>query len=90
MSRMTEWREPEPTGGILDGFTKMEIQTTGHTKERIKQRSKKMVLGKTTWEGTWKMTGGTGKFKNIKGSGTYRGKATAEGSSTEWEGEVEY
>ena len=44
----------------------------------------------TTWEGTWKSLGGTGKFKNIKGGGTYRGKATAEGASTEWEGEVEY
>jgi hypothetical protein len=44
----------------------------------------------TTWEGTYKVTGGTGKFKNIKGSGTYRGKATAEGASTDWEGETEY
>ena len=44
----------------------------------------------TTWEVTWKSIGGTGKFKNIKGSGTYRGKATAEGASTEWEGETEY
>jgi hypothetical protein len=44
----------------------------------------------TTWEGKWKDHGGTGKFKNIKGSGTARGKATAEGASTEWEGEVEY
>ena len=44
----------------------------------------------TTWEGTWKNHGGTGKFKNIKGSGTARGKATAEGASTDWEGEVEY
>jgi hypothetical protein len=44
----------------------------------------------TTWEGTFKVIGGTGKFKNIKGSGTYRGKATAEGASTEFEGEVEY
>jgi hypothetical protein len=43
-----------------------------------------------TWEGTFKLTGGTGKFKNIKGGGTYRGKATAEGASTEFEGEVEY
>jgi hypothetical protein len=43
-----------------------------------------------TWEGTWKALGGTGKFKNIKGGGTYRGKATAEGASNEWEGEVEY
>ena len=44
----------------------------------------------TTWEGTWKVTGGTGKFKNIKGGGTYRGKVTAEGAFTEFEGEVEY
>ena len=44
----------------------------------------------TTWEGTYKVTGGTGKFKNIKGDGTYRGKATAEGASTEFEAEVEY
>src|SRR5215469_8502220 len=44
----------------------------------------------TTWEGTYQMIGGTGKFKNIKGSGTYRGKATAQGALTEWEGEVEY
>jgi hypothetical protein len=43
-----------------------------------------------TWEGTYKLTGGTGKFNNIKGGGTYRGKATADGASTEFEGEVEY
>src|SRR6516165_7533794 len=45
MIRVTQWREPEPTGGIIDGFTKMETQSTGHTKGRIKQRTKKMVLG---------------------------------------------
>jgi hypothetical protein len=44
----------------------------------------------TTWEGTYKVIGGTGKFKNIKGSGTFRGKATAEGSLDEFEGEEEY
>ena len=43
-----------------------------------------------TWEGTWKSNGGTGKFKNIKGGGTYRGKATAQEAFTEFEGEVEY
>ena len=43
-----------------------------------------------TSEGTWKVIGGTGKFKNIKGGGTYRGKATAQEAFTEWEGEVEY
>jgi hypothetical protein len=44
----------------------------------------------TTFEGTWKWTSGTGKFKNIKGSGTYKGKATPEGVISNWEGEVEY
>jgi hypothetical protein len=44
----------------------------------------------STWEGTYKIIGGTGKCKNIKGSGTYRGKATAEGASEEFEGEAEY
>jgi hypothetical protein len=44
----------------------------------------------TTWEGTWKSSGGTGKFKNIKGGGTYRGKATAEGASSDFEGVAEY
>ena len=44
----------------------------------------------TTWENTWKVTGGTGKFKNIKGSGTSRGKATAQEVTEEWEGEDEY
>src|SRR6516165_8403974 len=48
---MTKWREPDPTGGIMCGITKMEIQTTGHTKERLKQRSKKMVLGKRRGRG---------------------------------------
>jgi hypothetical protein len=44
----------------------------------------------TTWEGTWKSLGGTGKWKNVKGSGTFRGKATPQESVTEWEGETEY
>ena len=43
-----------------------------------------------TFEGTWKFNGGTGKFKNVKGGGTYRGKATPEGASSEFEGEAEY
>jgi hypothetical protein len=43
-----------------------------------------------TWEGTYQTNGGTGKFKNIKGAGTYRGKATAQEAFSEWEGEAEY
>jgi hypothetical protein len=51
---------------------------------------KKDGSSETTWEGIWKVTGGTGKFKNVKGEGTYRGKATAQEALTEWEGDVEY
>jgi hypothetical protein len=44
----------------------------------------------TTFEGKFEWIGGTGKYKNIKGGGTYKGRATAEGASFEWEMEVEY
>jgi hypothetical protein len=56
----------------------------------IKRTVKEDASWEAMWEGTSKVTGGTGKFKNIKGGGTYRGKATAEGASTEFELEVEY
>ena len=36
--------------------------------------------GSGTFSGTWKWTGGTGKFKGMKGSGTYKGTAAADGS----------
>lgn len=35
----------------------------------------------STWEGTYEYTGGTGKFKNIKGQGRYKGSIS---SSTEF------
>lgn len=39
-------------------------------------------------EGTWSYIGGTGKFKGIKGKGTYKGKAEANGNMvSEVEGE---
>ena len=41
----------------------------------------------TTFEGTWRFTGGTGKFKNLSGSGTCKGMVTEEGLSYAWEGE---
>ncbi len=39
--------------------------------------------------GTWSFTGGTGKLKGIKGKGTYKGTAGADGSIT-YEVEGEY
>src|SRR5262249_30231804 len=38
--------------------------------------------GKTiTYEGTWSFTGGTGKFKGIKGKGTYKGSGPTDGDT---------
>jgi hypothetical protein len=43
-----------------------------------------------TEEGKWTYAGGDGKFKGIKGKGTYKGKFAADGSLTlEVEGEYE-
>jgi hypothetical protein len=41
-------------------------------------------------EGTWEVTGGTGKFSAIEGGGRYSGMETPEGLTLEWEGEVKY
>ena len=89
MSRLTKWREPEPTGGILR-LHKNGDTDYGTYEGTIKQLSKKMVLGKRRRGRGPGRIGGTGKFKNIKGSGTSRGKATARRVLDEWEGEVEY
>jgi hypothetical protein len=76
--------------GYVRRFYKNGDTTWGSYEGTHKTTVKEDGSSETTWEGTWKDTGGTGKFKNIKGGGTYRGKATAQGASTEWEGEVEY
>jgi hypothetical protein len=70
------FKNGETTYGSFEGMHKTSFKEDGSRE--------------ATWEGTWKVTGGTGKFKNIKGGGTYRGKALAQGASSEWEGEVEY
>ena len=38
--------------------------------------------GSGTFKGTWKFSSGTGKFKGIKGSGTFTGTGAADGSAT--------
>ena len=44
-----------------------------------------------TWEGRFEFVGGTGRFKNLKGQGTYRGRETeADGHIEEDEAEVTY
>jgi hypothetical protein len=63
--------------GTYEGMTKTTLKEDGSFLE-------------ATWEETYKITGGTGKFKNVKGSGTYRGKATAQEAFDQFEGEAEY
>ena len=46
----------------------------------------------SSWNGTWTSLGGTGKYANVKGSGTYQGRATSAGGNegTTWEGTVDF
>jgi hypothetical protein len=43
----------------------------------IKTTSQADGSWESTWEGTYQYQGGSGKFKNLKGSGKYKGKATS-------------
>jgi hypothetical protein len=46
--------------------------------------------GNMSIEGKYEWTGGTGKFKNIKGAGTYTCTGTPTEATCDWQGEVEY
>jgi hypothetical protein len=55
--------------------------TDGDTWVAKYQGSGKLKDGKpVSGEGTWSLTSGTGKLKGIKGKGTYKGTANADGS----------
>ena len=48
-------------------------------------------VGMGHWKGTWKITGGTGKYKGTTGGGTWESKTLEQGISyNEVEGEIEY
>jgi hypothetical protein len=48
-------------------------------------------VGQGHWKGTWKVTGGTGKYKGATGGGTWDTKAQKPGIGyNEVEGEIEY
>jgi len=51
-------------------------QTYGTFDGRHKTVTKDDGSWASTWEGTYRYVGGTGKYKNIKGSGTYKGRAS--------------
>jgi hypothetical protein len=80
--------------GSHKGYT-MKIYPNGDRGYGTYEGTHKMITKgdgswEATYEGTWKWTSGTGKFKNLKGNGTYKGKASPEGGIANWEGEVEY
>jgi hypothetical protein len=57
--------------------------TNGDTWVAKYEGSGKLKDGKpVSGEGTWSFTSGTGKLKGIKGKGTYKGTANADGSMT--------
>jgi hypothetical protein len=57
--------------------------TNGDTWVAKYEGSAKLKDGKpVSGEGTWSLTSGTGKLKGIKGKGTYKGTANADGSVT--------
>ena len=66
--------------------------TYGTFEGAIKQSSKPDGSWEVVWEGTYKYAGGSEKYKNIKGSGTYRGKSSSQDPGGREEGRetIEY
>ena len=56
----------------MDNGDQSTVEYTGHMQMKPD--------GSGTYSGTWKFLSGTGKLKGIKGSGTYKGGANADGS----------
>ena len=66
--------------------------TYGAYKGTIKTSSKADGAWEAIWEGTYQFLGGSGKFKNLKGTGKYKGKASSQDPTGREEGKetVEY
>ena len=82
----------EITGDTLSGRGyHVATMTNGDTWVAKYQGLAKLKDGKpVSGQGTWSFTSGTGKLKGIKGHGTYKGTANADGSvSYQCEGEYQ-
>jgi hypothetical protein len=90
------------TGNSGAGFTEVngaKFQIRGWDVQTMENGDKVYVHSQTTgtvtedgkaftYEGTWSWTGGTGKFKGIKGKGTFKGSGTTDsGATSQIEGE---
>jgi len=68
----------DPDGSVTFSTFKMQATTT------LSPEGKPI----TTFEGTWSFTKGTGKFENVQGGGTFKGKIIGPGIYMyDWEGE---
>lgn len=77
-----------PHWGIFVDVLESGEQTVGRFEGNTVMKANPDGSWVMTWEGTHRYTGGTGKFKNVKGGGTYKGKATSTGEYTELTEEI--
>lgn len=64
-------------------FAEDGSQTYGTAEGTVKTTVDPDGSWQANWEGTYKYLGGTGKFKNIKGEGTFKGRASSREPATE-------
>ena len=67
--------------GRNHGYSTSVMDNGDSTFVRYEGTSQMKKDGSGTIKGTWKYVRGTGKFRGISGSGTYKGQAAADGSA---------
>lgn len=88
------YQDTVSTGGTMLGYN-TQVHKTGErtfysVEGSIRYAPKEGGGVEFLFEGRWKATGGTGKFRGIKGDGTVKGRGSAQGMTMEWAGDVEY
>jgi hypothetical protein len=73
----------------------IDIFSNGDTAINVYEGTHKVITKQggaweVNYDGQYEFVGGTGRFKNLKGQGTYRGHITPEGLTEEDEAEVTY
>jgi hypothetical protein len=90
-SRITYWATSDLVGGsgTQRGYF-VDVHPNGDRDIGTFEGKVVTAAAQVTIEGTWKYTGGTGMFKGLTGSGTYKGRMTSpmEVENT-WEGKYE-
>jgi hypothetical protein len=98
-----EWNDVRVTGFFFADYSGMTGANRGHefvdhpggdrTFDAFEGVSHGVMKPDGTWEatfeGTWRFTGGTGRYAGITGGGTFRGTRTASWADYQWECEYE-